>query len=465
MDFRAESNRGAAKPVLKVSNLTKRYGKKTTVDKVALEVYPGEVIGLLGANGAGKTTSFHMICGLINATDGEIILNGKDVTRWPMHRRCKSGLAYLPQDRSTFGSLSVEDNLYAAMEIMGYSKREQRVLCDQLLERFELLEHRKRPVGMGGVTGGLSGGERRRLEVARALVCKPKVLMLDEPFAACDPETISKIQRAVLDIANDGIAVVINDHAIANTLKITERAYVINRGKVLYTGTALDVLCDPASIHYYFGHEALDNAETIGKAHGYEPGVARAAVEKAYEETLRRWPEDDVSAANRHGKSASAAPDPTRASWRRQEENARYDDSADAEPAARNRQTAEEPTRRPSLGLRRRGTSQTQERAGAPLDAGWRSPTASTRRETNDYDAPRREAPRREHDEYADDRRDDAIREAGAASSGPRRSSLSLNRRNTNAAPAHAPSPRDMEPEENRYARRAEGIFGLKRRK
>lgn len=397
---------GESTPVLEVEGLTKRYGQITTVNNVALRVYPGEIVGLLGANGAGKTTSFHMICGLIQASAGVIYLDGKDVTHWPMHRRCKGGLGYLPQDRSTFGALTVEQNLYGAMEYLGYAKRDRRKLCDELLERFELTAYRKRVVGYGG-SGGLSGGERRRLEVARALISRPKILMLDEPFAACDPETISKIQRAVQEIAADGLAVLINDHAIANTLKITRRAYVINKGSVLCEGNAMETLCNPAAIHYYFGHEARDNAETIGKAQGYSPEEARAMVAEAYEEVERRWPSDLEDARERKE---------PRAESERGSADRRVRDFAGAAPP------------RKTLELRRRRRDDSLE-------------TPRATRETV-------EPPPRV------DKRDAETQN---------RRKLSLTRRN-DEEPRRAPSPREFEAEDNRYVDKARRLFSAKRR-
>lgn len=409
-------------PILEVEQLTKRYGKTTTVNNVALKVYPGEVVGLLGANGAGKTTSFHMICGLISANAGKILLNGKDVTRWPMHLRCKSGLGYLPQERSAFGALTVEQNLYGAMEFFGYSRRERRELCDELLERFELKDYRKRVVGYGG-SGGLSGGERRRLEVARSLVSRPKILMLDEPFAACDPDTISKIQKAALELADGGLAILINDHAIANTLKITERAYVINKGRVLCSGGAMDVLCNPEAIHFYFGHEARDNAETIGKAHGYSSEEAHRLVNQAYQEVLRRWPEDDVRARSstpRRNDEREFA-DGCRSNARDEDE---YYDEDDARGLRR---------------LRRRQTSSVDGRSTRPTS---------------------RLRPRRLYDDVPDepggveqDRDNAEEREMG------RRRRLTLRRDRSSSTPERAPSPRDTGSEDNRYADRMSGIL------
>ncbi len=415
------------KPVLEARGLTKRYGKVTTVHDVDIKVYPGEIIGLLGANGAGKTTSFHMICGLTKPTAGTILLDGQDVTRWTMSRRCKAGLGYLPQEHSLFGALTVEQNLYGALEFYGIPRRERRPMCEEILKRYDLWEDpvkgpiHNRVVGNGGA-GGLSGGERRRLEFARAIAGNPKILMLDEPFAACDPETISKIQRAVLELADTGIAIIINDHAIANTLKITERAYVIDRGSVLCSGSAIEVLCNPEAIHFYFTHEASDNAETIGRAHGLSPEDARERVARAVKEVERRWPEDVITLGGR-----GSTPSPT------------DDDYGQAAPRERgsfasrfrfsfNDSRREEPIRR---------TPPREPIARRDAPSANRETLGLRRRRTSDYDEP--ETTRR------DDPRDDAPRDF------ERRETLTLRRRNDDRTRPNSFS-RDADPEEDRRA-------------
>ncbi|MBR4833983.1 MAG: LPS export ABC transporter ATP-binding protein [Thermoguttaceae bacterium] len=242
--------------VLKAEGLVKIYGKRRVVDGVSFEVREGEVVGLLGANGAGKTTSFRMSCGLIPANEGKITLNGLDVTSWPMYRRAKEGrLGYLPQDRSVFGTLTTEQNLVAAMEFLGYSRAEQKVALEESLKKFSLNHVRRNKVGMGGA-GGLSGGERRRLEIARALLAKPRILLLDEPFANVDPLNVQEIQGVVRQLADEGIAVLITDHQVDETLAITNRSYIVNSGKVLCSGTPLEVLSDPVAVELYFGTRA-----------------------------------------------------------------------------------------------------------------------------------------------------------------------------------------------------------------
>jgi len=249
--------------VLKVEKLVKIYGTRRVVDGVSFEVRQGEVVGLLGANGAGKTTSFRMACGLIPADEGKVMLNGLDVTSWPMYRRAREGsLGYLPQDHSTFGALTTEQNLYAAMEFLGYSRSAQKKACDEALEKFNLKHIRKSKVGYGG-TGGLSGGERRRLEIARALLAHPKILLLDEPFAAVDPITVEGIQQVIRDLSNEGIAILITEHQVDETLAITDRSYIINSGKVLCSGSPIEVLSNQEAVKLYFGDKAKYSRERI----------------------------------------------------------------------------------------------------------------------------------------------------------------------------------------------------------
>lgn len=253
---------GRERPVvLQAKNLVKSYkikkfGKRRVVDGVSFEVREGEIVGLLGANGAGKTTSFRMACGLIPADSGTVILNGLDVTSWPMYRRAREGrLGYLPQDRSAFGSLTTEENLYATMEFLNYSRAEMQIECEAAIEKFNLHRIRKTRVGMGG-SGGVSGGERRRLEIARALLAKPRILLLDEPFANVDPITVEGIQKVVAQLASEGIAVLITDHQVQETLAITDRSYIVDRGKVICSGTPIEVLQNEAARQYYFGSKA-----------------------------------------------------------------------------------------------------------------------------------------------------------------------------------------------------------------
>ena len=251
--------------VLKADKLVKKYGPRTVVQGVSFEVREGEIVGLLGANGAGKTTSFRMSCGLIPTDGGTVMLNGLDVTDWPMYRRAREGrLGYLPQDRSTFGALTTEENLYAAMEYMGYSRSEQKRRCAEALKRFNLEHIRKTKVGMGG-SGGLSGGERRRLEIARALLADPKILLLDEPFANVDPITVEEMQKVIRELADDGVAVLITDHQVDETLQITDRSYIVDKGRILCSGTPYEVVSNQEAVKRYFGDRANVIRERIMK--------------------------------------------------------------------------------------------------------------------------------------------------------------------------------------------------------
>jgi len=234
--------------ILKVEGLVKIYGTRRVVDGVSFHVNRGEIVGLLGPNGAGKTTSFRMACGLINTNGGIVELANQDVTNWPMYRRSRDGgMGYLPQDRSVFQKLSVQNNLLGVMEMLGIKKAERKRRCDELLEKFNLA-HLRQSYG-----GSLSGGERRRLEIARSLVSDPKIILLDEPFAAIDPVTVASIQEIILKLASEGIAILITDHSVQDTLEITQRSYVIQAGKVLCHGTPAEVLANPEAQKVYFG--------------------------------------------------------------------------------------------------------------------------------------------------------------------------------------------------------------------
>ena len=240
--------------ILKVDGLVKIYGTRRVVDGVSFHVNRGEIVGLLGTNGAGKTTSFRMTCGMIEANSGVVFLNGKDVTSWPMYRRSKEGgMGYLAQDPSVFSHLSVQDNLLGVMELLGVDRRTRQAKCDELLEKFKLTHIRKNMAGSGG-SGGLSGGERRRLEIARALVSNPKIILLDEPFAAIDPITVASVQEIVKQLAEEGIAILITDHSVRETLQITHRSYVIEAGRVLCHGTPSEVVANKAAREAYFGN-------------------------------------------------------------------------------------------------------------------------------------------------------------------------------------------------------------------
>ena len=238
--------------ILEVQELVKIYGRRRVVDGVAFNVQRGEIVGLLGPNGAGKTTSFRMTCGMIDPNQGTVFLNGQDVTNWPMYRRARDGgMGYLAQESSVFRKLNVQQNLLGMMELLGMGRRQRRDRCKQLLEQFKITHLRK------SKAGSLSGGERRRLEIARCLVSEPKIILLDEPFTGIDPVTIQSIQGIIRDLRSNGIAILITDHQVRETLQITDRSYVISKGKVLCHGTPEEVVNHAEAREEYFG-DAID---------------------------------------------------------------------------------------------------------------------------------------------------------------------------------------------------------------
>lgn len=244
--------------LLEVRGLVKSYGRRRVVDGVSFEVDPGEIVGLLGPNGAGKTTSFRMTCGMVDPDAGTVLLAGKDVTSWPMYRRAKEGgMGYLAQESSVFRKLSVQNNLLGVMEMLGMDRRTRRRRCDELLEQFGITKLRR------SRAMSLSGGERRRLEIARSLVSSPKIILLDEPFTGIDPVTIDSIQQIVRDLRDSGISILITDHQVRETLEITDRSYVVKEGQVLCHGRPEEVLRNPEARKHYFG-EGMDI--TLGAA-------------------------------------------------------------------------------------------------------------------------------------------------------------------------------------------------------
>ena len=248
-------------PVLEVHGLVKVYGRRRVVDGVDFDVERGEIVGLLGPNGAGKTTSFRMTCGMIEPDAGKVILNDHDVTHWPMYRRARDGgMGYLAQESSVFRKLSVENNLLGVMELLGMDRKKRRKRCDQLLEQFDIARLRK------ARAMSLSGGERRRLEIARCLVSDPKLILLDEPFTGIDPVTIHSIQGIIRDLRERGISILITDHQVRETLEITDRSYVIRGGQVLCHGVPEVVLRNPEARKYYFG-EGMELTSTPTTAH------------------------------------------------------------------------------------------------------------------------------------------------------------------------------------------------------
>jgi lipopolysaccharide export system ATP-binding protein len=235
--------------ILEVKGLVKTYGRRRVVDGVDFHVERGEIVGLLGPNGAGKTTSFRITCGMIEPDQGKVFLNGQDVTNWPMYRRARDGgMGYLAQESSVFRKLTVQQNLLGMMELLGVKWRERRARCAELLEQFKIT-HIRRSVA----AASLSGGERRRLEIARCLVSNPQIILLDEPFTGIDPVTIQSIQTIVRDLRSRGIAILITDHQVRETLQITDRSYVISKGQVLCHGTPQEVVNHAEAREKYFG--------------------------------------------------------------------------------------------------------------------------------------------------------------------------------------------------------------------
>jgi lipopolysaccharide export system ATP-binding protein len=232
---------------LRAENIIKRYGKREVVKGVSVEVSQGEIVGLLGPNGAGKTTSFYMIVGLVNPNEGHIYLDDVDITDVPMYRRAQMGVGYLPQEASVFRKLSVEDNLKAILEMTKLSKEEQRDKVETLIQEFGLGHVRK---SRGDF---LSGGERRRTEIARALATDPKFILLDEPFAGVDPIAVEDIQSIVSKLKDRNIGILITDHNVQETLSITDRAYLLFEGSILKSGTAEELADDETVRRVYLG--------------------------------------------------------------------------------------------------------------------------------------------------------------------------------------------------------------------
>ncbi len=227
--------------------LVKRYKSRTVVNGVSVEVRQGEIVGLLGPNGAGKTTTFYMIVGLIVPNSGRIYLEGTDITREPVYRRAQRGVGYLAQEASVFRKLSVEDNIRAVLEMTKFPKQYQREKTESLLEEFGL-QHIRKSLGIQ-----LSGGERRRTEIARALALNPKFILLDEPFAGVDPIAVEDIQRIVAHLKDRNIGILITDHNVHETLSITDRAYLLFDGSILKTGSAQELADDPEVRRVYLG--------------------------------------------------------------------------------------------------------------------------------------------------------------------------------------------------------------------
>lgn len=233
--------------VLRSENLVKKYKSRTVANNVSVEVRQGEIVGLLGPNGAGKTTSFYMIVGMIKPNSGKIFLDDLDITNEPMYRRAQLGIGYLPQEASVFRKLSIEDNLRAVLEMTKLTKKEQEAKVESLLDEFHLHHVRK------NLGDQLSGGERRRTEIARALATNPKFILLDEPFAGVDPIAVEDIQSVVRTLKDKNIGILITDHNVHETLSITDRAYLLYSGSVIKSGTAEDLANDEQVRKVYLG--------------------------------------------------------------------------------------------------------------------------------------------------------------------------------------------------------------------
>lgn len=233
--------------ILRSENLVKKYKSRTVANNVSVEVRQGEIVGLLGPNGAGKTTSFYMIVGMIKPNSGKIFLDDLDITKEPMYRRAQLGIGYLPQEASVFRKLSIEDNLRAVLEMTKLTKKEQEAKVETLLDEFHLHHVRK------NLGDQLSGGERRRTEIARALATDPKFILLDEPFAGVDPIAVEDIQSVVRTLKNKNIGILITDHNVHETLSITDRAYLLYSGSVIKSGTAEDLANDEQVRKVYLG--------------------------------------------------------------------------------------------------------------------------------------------------------------------------------------------------------------------
>jgi lipopolysaccharide export system ATP-binding protein len=273
--------------LLEARGLVKIYGKRRVVDGVSYDVNPGEVVGLLGPNGAGKTTSFRMTTGQIVPNDGQVVFNGEDVTELPMYRRARLGMGYLTQEQSIFRKLTVEKNLVAILEALPRSRSLGRRLTrherwertNALIDRFQLSHVRKNQAAR------CSGGEKRRLEIARCLACEPLLILLDEPFAAVDPKTTEDIRRNIRELAQQGIGILLTDHNVREVLKITDRSYLIKDGKVVTLGTPQQLINDPIAISEYLGTTFTDN--TFGGGPASAPPVPAPSTNGNGQEQVR----------------------------------------------------------------------------------------------------------------------------------------------------------------------------------
>jgi len=233
--------------LLRTVDLVKAYKKRRVVDRVNIEVKPGEIVGLLGPNGAGKTTTFYMTVGLVVPDEGKIIFDNQDITHMPMYRRARLGIGYLAQEPSIFRNLTVEQNILAILETLPYSRREQKEKLEELLAELNITSLAKNKAYT------LSGGERRRLEITRALVTKPSFIMLDEPFSGVDPIAVSEVQQIIVKLRDRGIGILLTDHNVREMLSLTDRAYIMFEGRILLSGTSEELASDPKAREIYLG--------------------------------------------------------------------------------------------------------------------------------------------------------------------------------------------------------------------
>lgn len=234
---------------LRTEHLVKRYGKRTVVNDVSIELHQGEIVGLLGPNGAGKTTTFYMTTGLVSANAGRIFLNDNDITGYPMYKRAQMGIGYLAQEASVFRKMTVEDNIVSVLEMTQFPPDYQKAKLEQLISEFNLNHVRK------NLGDRLSGGERRRTEIARCLAIEPKFVMLDEPFAGVDPIAVQEIQDVVWRLKDKNIGILITDHNVDETLMITDRAYLLFEGRILFHGTPEELAANPTVRKNYLGRD------------------------------------------------------------------------------------------------------------------------------------------------------------------------------------------------------------------
>lgn len=254
-----ETTTGQERMVLRTDNLVKRYGKRTVVNHVSINVKQGEIVGLLGPNGAGKTTSFYMTTGLITPNEGHIYLDDKDITDYPVFKRARAGIGYLAQEASVFRKMSVEDNIASVLELTGKPLEYQKEKLESLISEFSLQKVRK------NLGDRLSGGERRRTEIARCLAIEPKFIMLDEPFAGVDPIAVEDIQQIVWKLKDRNIGILITDHNVHETLSITDRAYLLFEGRILFQGTPEELAENPTVREKYLSQSFELKKKTFQK--------------------------------------------------------------------------------------------------------------------------------------------------------------------------------------------------------